>query len=302
MTGLLSLLWSCFLGGALACGPEGYERAACGGDVRAHVPTATGQGAPAVEPWAAAQEELVPGRQRRVRIMLVGDSITAGYTDPPAWTVPFEFGYRGALYELLQAQFPDQFVFVGQSPEPWDMRFGDPTRSAQPQPDLRVLGQDGHRGYGGWGTADVASHIEQWLDEDAPDLILLMIGINDIPVESSSEPLQAEANLHEIVESIVRRRPSAVLLVAQSTPYLQPTPALDMYNAYIRDVLVPEFGDKNIAIVRLRQALLDERANGNGDGNADPALYSNGWNHPNQAGYNRIARLWLEAIQRLPVH
>ena len=35
-----------------------------------------------------------PGPDPTVRIMCLGDSITAGYTDNPDWDVPFEFGYR----------------------------------------------------------------------------------------------------------------------------------------------------------------------------------------------------------------
>jgi len=78
--------------------------------------------------------------------MPLGDSITAGYTDNPNWKVPFEFGYRSGLFQLLTARgIP--FQFVGNSPEPWNGLFGRPTN--QPIPDLRPLAQDQHEGYGG---------------------------------------------------------------------------------------------------------------------------------------------------------
>jgi hypothetical protein len=35
------------------------------------------------------------------RILVIGDSISVGYTDNPNWTVPFEFGYRSGLYTRL---------------------------------------------------------------------------------------------------------------------------------------------------------------------------------------------------------
>ncbi|MBN1911171.1 MAG: hypothetical protein JW818_15600, partial [Pirellulales bacterium] len=43
-----------------------------------------------------------------IRIMAVGDSITAGYTDNSAWTVPFTFGgadtiAAGTSYELYMS-------------------------------------------------------------------------------------------------------------------------------------------------------------------------------------------------------
>lgn len=52
---------------------------------------------------------------KSVRILCVGDSITAGYTDNPKWEVPFEFGYRAGLFERL-AKAGYQVQFVGSSP------------------------------------------------------------------------------------------------------------------------------------------------------------------------------------------
>ena len=56
---------------------------------------------------------LVAAEQKApLRIMCVGDSITAGYTDNPKWDVPFEFGYRQGLFERLQkAGYQFQFVW-----------------------------------------------------------------------------------------------------------------------------------------------------------------------------------------------
>src|SRR6478672_12120191 len=70
-----------------------------------------------------------------LRIMPLGDSITAGYTDNPNWTVPFEFGYRKKLYQLLTNAGYD-FVFVGGSPEPFDNKYGDPTKGGTVSPTL----------------------------------------------------------------------------------------------------------------------------------------------------------------------
>jgi hypothetical protein len=47
------------------------------------------------------------------RICAVGDSITAGYTDPSAWTVPFQFGFRSGLMTSLATNGPPfQFVDI----------------------------------------------------------------------------------------------------------------------------------------------------------------------------------------------
>ena len=63
-------------------------------------------------------QNATPAQAKPLRILCVGDSITAGYTDNPTWDVPFEFGYRQGLFERLQKS-GCQFQFVGDSPEPW---------------------------------------------------------------------------------------------------------------------------------------------------------------------------------------
>ncbi len=58
--------------------------------------------------------------QTQVKIMPLGDSITAGYTDNPKWKHPFEYGYRSGLYrELKKANI--NFSFVGGSKEPFNI-------------------------------------------------------------------------------------------------------------------------------------------------------------------------------------
>ena len=122
-----------------------------------------------------------------LRIMPLGDSITAGYTDNSAWNHPFEYGYRAPLYKLLYEAKID-FKFVGGSPEPMNKKFGDPTHGGTvlPKLDLKALGQDGHRGYGGWGIGAINKNVVHWINQDKPDLILLMIGINGISHKSLS--------------------------------------------------------------------------------------------------------------------
>ena len=219
-----------------------------------------------------------------IRIMCVGDSITAGYTDNPTWAVPFEFGYRSGLYQrLVQAGYKVQFV--GESPEPWDGRFGKPQNT--PLLDLRATGQDHHRGHGGWNTAQVLQNIDPWLSLDRPDLVLLMIGIND-----GGSPAAAK-NLKAIVEKIVAARPQAHLLVAQITPKAKFSQSIVNYNTYIRDTLVPDFQGRGLKVGTVDQYrnLLKP------DGTIDPELFSNKINHPNATVYGRMAQSWFEAIK-----
>src|SRR5688572_28416819 len=95
-----------------------------------------------------------------VRIMVVGDSISVGYTDNPNWNVPFQFGFRSGLYSLL-TNAGIAFQFVGNSPEPWDGKYG--VSSNVPPLDLRTIGQDRCAGYGGRRVDFIAANIVSWM-------------------------------------------------------------------------------------------------------------------------------------------
>ena len=231
-------------------------------------------------------QNATPAQAKPLRILCVGDSITAGYTDNPTWDVPFEFGYRQGLFERLQ-KAGYQFQFVGDSPEPWDGRFGLPKNS--PTPDLRAVGQDRHEGHGGWNTAQVLQNIDQWIAKSQPDIVLLMIGIND-----AGRPPAAE-NLQGIMEKIVAARPQAHVVVAQITPRSEFLQSIADYNTTFREMLVPDFqrrGGKVTTVDQYRNMLKP-------DGTIDPELFSNKINHPNATAYDRMAQTWFEAIQTI---
>lgn len=229
---------------------------------------------------------------RPYRIMPLGDSITAGYTDNPNWRVPFQFGYRSELFTLLTRQgIP--FQFVGNSPEPWNGQFGRPTN--QPVPDLRPLAQDQHEGYGGQGTAFVTQNLKTWLANDRPDVILLMIGINDIGQGQTGQPTAVQRALSNIVQTIVTQRPETHTIVAQIIPYAGYTPALHEYNDHIRDTLVPAFvarGHRVSTVDQYTHFVTDPAGLA-----IDPARYSNGINHPDAVAYARMAQAWFDGIQ-----
>ena len=240
-----------------------------------------------------------------LRIMPVGDSITAGYTDNPAaggttgWTVPFEFGYRRQLYQLLENAGYD-FVFVGGSLEPFNNLYGDPTHGGTVSPvfDLRPIGQNGHRGYGGIRIPQINTSIVSYLNTDDPDIILLMIGINGMDSGSPAE-------LATLVNDIVATKPDAHLILAQITPmssnvtYAAKNADLVSYNTYIRETLVPTLQSqgKNISTVDQYTTFLTDPGNPSSEINA--ALFSNGINHPTNPAYDTMAGIWFSGIQAL---
>jgi lysophospholipase L1-like esterase len=229
------------------------------------------------------------------RIVAVGDSITAGYLDNPNWTLPYQFGYRnGLLTRLVNANIP--FQFVGGSPEPWNGPSGTPGNV--PNPDLRAAGQDGSEGYSGRGTSFILGNLSAWLSVDQPDVMLLMVGINDIGQGSSGEPTAVELNLSNIVATVVSQSPSTHLIVAQITPYASYTDSLVRYNNYIANVLVPCFAGQGKYVTTVNQYTNLCVA---GTTNIDSTAFANGINHPNNAAYDRMAQTWFNGLQALPL-
>ena len=223
-----------------------------------------------------------------LRIMPLGDSITAGYTDNPIWNEPFEFGYRSGLYTRLTNAGYD-FQYVGDSVQPWANTFpGDPTNGGTHTPavDLRPLGQDNHHGYGGQTASFLNANISTWLATDNPDIILLKIGTN----------AQDYNGLNTLVNTIVTNQPSAQLIISMIMPKYNYQQGIVDYNAYIRDTLVPTYqaAGKNVTVV-------DQYANFLTDTNdltsIDQSLFSNGINHPDNAGYDLMAETWFNGIQ-----
>ena len=226
--------------------------------------------------------------QATLRIMPLGDSITAGYTDNPQWQHPFEFGYRSGLYERLkEARY--KFQFVGKSPEPWDGKWRVP--SNEPSPDLRRLGMDNHRGYGGWDIADIEKNVAEWIERDRPDVILLLIGINGINAKS---PEQLDA----LVQTIYYADKDVNLIVAQVTPLRGFNQHLFDYNTYIRQTLVPTYADKGhtITTVDLYKHFLTDPEDSR---SIDATRLSNGINHPTNVLYDKMAESWFQESELL---
>ena len=229
-----------------------------------------------------------------LRIMCLGDSITAGYTDNPTWANhPFKFGYRSGLYtRLTNAGY--NFKFVGASAEPWSGINGDPTYGGTYTPalDLRTFAQDGHRGYGGASISAVNGNAASYISADTPDVILLLIGINGI---GSGSP----AALNTLVNTIVTAAPNARLIVAQITPRVSFNQSLYDYNLYIRDTLVPNYvsAGKKVSTVNLYSLFLTNPSDYSSA--IAPNVLANGINHPDNPRYDLMAGEWFKGIEAL---
>lgn len=226
-----------------------------------------------------------------LRIMPLGDSITAGYTDNPAWNEPFNFGYRSGLYTLLK-NAGYHFQFVGGSPQPWNKQSGDPSGNGTVTPalDLRPLGQDHHEGYGGTTISATEGRMAAALQTHDPDVILLMVGINGIGTGSPAE-------LASLINATFSAKPDIRVIVAQITPLATYNANLFNYNTYIRETLVPSVAADGfkISTVDMYSMFLTNPANGT---SINPELLANRLNHPTNAVYDQMAQVWFEGVGR----
>ncbi|WP_367873896.1 Ig-like domain-containing protein [Luteolibacter sp. Populi] len=216
-----------------------------------------------------------------LRIMPMGDSITAGYTDNPVWNEPYAYGYRSGLYNRLHAAGYDS-IFVGQSSELLNHTAGTPPAS------LAALGQNAHNGYGGQTASFLNQNILNWLAVDNPDVILLKIGTNS----------QDSNGLNALVQTITTTRPECHVIVAEIMPKYNYEQGIVNYNAWIRQTLVPTFQAQGKKVTRVDQyaPFLTNPAN---LASINQALFSNGINHPDNDGYDRMAEVWFEGIEAL---
>ncbi|KAA1262485.1 GDSL-like Lipase/Acylhydrolase [Rubripirellula obstinata] len=235
-----------------------------------------------------------------LRILPLGDSTTAGYTDNPGWDVPYNHGYRSGLYNRLTSAGVD-FTFVGQSPEAatdgtpllfipklvtGDWSFGG-TRT--PATDLDALGQNNHRGYGGAQSAGTNNLVRGWLQADDPDIVLLMMGTND----------RNATNLDTLIGTIVDEKPNAHIILSEIIPLR--TDDLDLrqsiltFNDAVRNEVFPKYLDLG-ANVSLVDHYTDFLVNPNDPQSIDNSLMAT-FNHPNNDGYERIAQNFFEGIQ-----
>ncbi len=148
--------------------------------------------------------------QARLKIMPLGDSITAGDRNG---------GYRHLLYDLL-TQDGISFEFAG------SLQGGD-----VPDPH--------HEGHSGWRIDQIEDGIAGgWLEIYKPDLVLLHIGTNDI--WQNRDLANAPARLSALVDDILSRLPKVRIVIAQILPMTNDAKfAIEVmkYNAAIIDVV-----------------------------------------------------------------
>jgi acyl-CoA thioesterase I len=195
--------------------------------------------------------------QRSLKIMPLGDSITDGYFVPG--------GYRIELWSALKKQgYTVEFV-------------GSDSNGPSSLPSRN------HEGHSGWRIDQIRQQIARWLQKFQPEIILLLIGTNDIA--QGYKINTAPDRLDRLVQDIFKFAPNVQLFVGSIPPIGESTlnQRAILYNLDVEEfVQRRQQAGKAIHFVDLYYLL---SFNDLPDGV-----------HPNQEGFHKIALAWEQAI------
>lgn len=209
-------------------------------------------------------------------VMPLGDSITDGVgSSAPGG------GYRVQLFhDAVQAH--KALTFVGSAT--------DPNGPGMVDGKTFPRNHEGHPGYtidNSATTSGISPLVDQSVATNHPQIILLMIGTNDL-----SDLANAPARLAPLLDRIINDAPNALLVVAQINPTRD-----DGANSIIRT-----YNDAIAGLVQTRAAngkhitTVDMYAAITAQTNYRTDLMSD-FLHPNDAGYVIMGNVWYAAIQ-----
>lgn len=272
---------------AVAAALTAFSLAACGSDDGAG-PPATAVG---ITELTVAGEGAAP-----VRIMPLGDSLTEGGDPTKPTTSPQS--YRGYLHTMLvEAGYKVDFVGSHQTPA---IAGEDPDNEGH---GGFTIGPDDSTLCTGCGPANLDAGLEGWLRASKPDVVLLMIGVNDLLPEQNAAtgllrngvPLEAGDKLTALVGRIRTLAPDTTVIVASYPPTsFLVDPALDNLPAFEKLAAAAKaLGDGSDPQVLYAPMFETFKTSWT----AEDVLSESGDNlHPSASGANRIAKVWFDVL------
>lgn len=204
-----------------------------------------------------------------VKFMPLGDSITLGWNYYPGTSYPSPGGYRTVLWQKLVQQDNANIDFVG------SLSHGPST-----------LTDKNHEGHSGERIDQIRVNIDGYLSSASPDMILLMIGTNDVTQNYNLST--APARLQDLVDRICIDRPTAHLMVSTIPPRPGRDSAVSAYNSAIPGI-VTESQNKGCktSFFDMFSAMTA----------SDIATSDN--THPTMAGYDKMANAVYASVKAL---
>jgi hypothetical protein len=193
------------------------------------------------------------------KVLPLGDSITVG--------LGFDGGYRVELFRLAQGGGHD-ITFTGtQAPNGPSMVDG----ATFPR---------NHEGISGETIQQIDNRVPSPGLNEMPHIILVHAGTNDMSGNSNG----ADMRLGALMDDLIAEAPDALIVISNIIPLPFAASAVDSFNATV-NTMVEERASAGAHVIFADQFTgFPESELGDGV-------------HPNEAGYNRMAEVWFEAIQ-----
>ncbi len=191
-----------------------------------------------------------------VKIMPLGDSITA---------ISSGGEYRTPLWNLFKADGIG-IDFVGSQQSSVD--------GTLPDPD--------NEGHGGWTSVQLKQGVDSnsWMETYRPDVVLLLVGTNDIGLGSSLS--QTSTNISALIDDTLTRLPNTRIIVSNLLARADDGSGwVNQFNAQFQPVIQSK--GSRVTFVNMHDALtLNDLVDGL---------------HPNATGYSKMAHLWETSVR-----
>jgi lysophospholipase L1-like esterase len=204
------------------------------------------------------------------KILPFGDSITEGY--------PVFGGYRMELFRLARAD-AHEITFVG------SLANGPTTVDGVPFP----RNHQGHGAHTIEGAMGIAQFVDSSMSNYTPDIVLLMIGTNDI--NGNVNVANAPTRLGALLDDIYAVDPNVLIILAQIVPTRADgtNQSVRTYNAAMPALVSQRTSaGRHLVLVDMYEAFTR-------DENYKTALLGDNL-HPNEAGYTRMAATWYAVL------
>ncbi|MFH1102799.1 MAG: SGNH/GDSL hydrolase family protein [Pseudomonadota bacterium] len=205
-------------------------------------------------------------KDRPIRIMPLGDSITQGYKGQDSYR-------RNLWLKLITAGIEADFV-------------GSLKKNYRGKPLHADFDMD-HEGHWGWRADHVLAKINEWSAKNTPDIVLLHLGTNDIGTGEEIEETAKE--ISDIIGTLRKQNSRVSVLLAQIIPVDDEAAnkRIKKFNHRL-ELLAKRIGTTESPVISVNHF----------DG-FDPKSDTDDGVHPNEMGMEKMAETWFQALTRL---
>ncbi|WP_414585927.1 SGNH/GDSL hydrolase family protein [Scytonema sp. PCC 10023] len=213
----------------------------------------------------ATKPVLIAQNSYPTRIMLLGDSITAGHENQNGYRRLLWFYLRNAGYNV---------DFVGST------QFNCNGRTPLSDFDLE------HEGHCGWRADQMLERIDEWASRNQPDIVLIHVGTIDLALEPSAE--STIEDVRGIIQKFCNNNPYVKILLAQIIGCGYPE-RIQQFNSLIPNLASETYTSQSPVIVV-------DQYNG-----FDATLGVDTFDgcHPNDTGEWKLATRWFDALKQV---